>query len=392
MKVSYVVPRYGPEVSGGAEFAARMWAEHLTERSIEVEVLTSCAVSSVTWADELAPGTEEVNGVRVRRFSCIGRSERFEDFSLRLRDNPAAASVQDSQRWIELQGPSSPQWLAAISESDADVICFYPYLYFPTVRGLPLVADRAVLHPATHDEWPAHLPIFKSVFESAAGLVFHTEAEQHLTNELFSIASHRQSVIPPGIEPLVADPGAAKAEVGLASSDRYVLCLGRIDESKGTTLLVQFFSAYKKRFPESNIKLVLAGPISTTISDAPDVIVAGRVSEETKWGLIAGADVLISPSSWESFSLVLYEAWSQGVPVMVNGVCHATRESVERSGGGLIFHGYAQFEAQLHKLVGDAELRTVLGELGNAYWQKNLTWPDLVDRYLRFLTDVRSFH
>ena len=50
MKLAFVTPRYGTEVIGGAETAARMLAERLCVRpGWEVEVLTSCALDHLTW-------------------------------------------------------------------------------------------------------------------------------------------------------------------------------------------------------------------------------------------------------------------------------------------------------------------------------------------------------
>ncbi len=70
---------------------------------------------------------------------------------------PPSASEEDCERWVDLQGPKSPDLLRAVEASDADVIAFYPYLYYPTIRGLPLVRDRAILHPAAHEEPALHL-------------------------------------------------------------------------------------------------------------------------------------------------------------------------------------------------------------------------------------------
>ena len=61
--------------------------------------------------------------------------------------------------------------------------------------------------------------------------------------------------------------------------------------------------------------------------------------------------VAISPSALESFSLVVVEAWVDRVPVLVNGACGPTREHAERSGGGLWFTSYPEFEAVLDRLV-----------------------------------------
>ena len=67
MKVAVVVQRYGADINGGAELHARYIAERLA-RHAEVEVATTCAKDYVTWRNELPAGTEQVNGVTVRRF------------------------------------------------------------------------------------------------------------------------------------------------------------------------------------------------------------------------------------------------------------------------------------------------------------------------------------
>ena len=57
MKVVFVTPRYGPQVMGGAETAARQLAEHLiAETDWEAEAYSTCALDPHTWADELEPG------------------------------------------------------------------------------------------------------------------------------------------------------------------------------------------------------------------------------------------------------------------------------------------------------------------------------------------------
>ena len=67
MKLAVVAQRYGQAINGGAELHARYIAEHLA-RHADVEVLTTCATDYVTWANDLRPGVETINGVAVRRF------------------------------------------------------------------------------------------------------------------------------------------------------------------------------------------------------------------------------------------------------------------------------------------------------------------------------------
>ena len=79
MKVAFVVPRYGVEVLGGAEYAARMLAERLVSQlGWDVEAITTCATDIRTWADEYEPGTADVNGVTVHRFRSRPRHPQFE--------------------------------------------------------------------------------------------------------------------------------------------------------------------------------------------------------------------------------------------------------------------------------------------------------------------------
>ena len=88
------------------------------------------------------------------------------------------------------------------------------------------------------------------------------------------------------------------------------------------------------------------------------------------------------------FSLVVVEAWFAGVPVLVNAGCAATREHCERSGGGLWFGGFAEFEVALERLTADDALRAVLVQRGRRYAEANFRWPRIIDRYQAFLGGV----
>jgi glycosyltransferase involved in cell wall biosynthesis len=117
-------------------------------------------------------------------------------------------------------------------------------------------------------------------------------------------------------------------------------------------------------------------------------VLAGPVDEEVKWGLLAGADLLVSPSAYESLSLVVLEAWAAGTPVLVNGLCGPTRRHCLRSGGGLWYEGYAGFEAALDRLLASASLRDRLARAGAAYVAAHFRWPIVLDRYTHFLARV----
>ncbi len=394
-KLAFVVPRYGLEVRGGAELGARMIAERVSSiLGWPVEIYTTCALEATTWANEFPEGTVEINGVTVHRFrSASGRAPGFDRLSRRILNRPAMTSEVDGRRWIERQGPVSPALLDAVGAGDADVVAFYPYLYHPTVAGLPMVATRgqaaAIMHPAAHDEAPIRLTLFRSVFDAADGLVFQTWGERRLVERLFPIAHKRQVLVGLGVDRHDADHAAAAEHLSAVGvGDRpYLLCLGRIDDGKGAGGLAQWFAAYKERRP-GPLQLVYVGPVVNRPKPHPDVHVIGEVGEGAKWGLLERAQVLVNPSPYEAFSLVVIEAWMAGVPIVVNGRCEATVEHCDRSGGGLAFTGYASFEAAIDRLSADAHLRRHLAERGRAYVEAEFAWETIVDRYGTFLRTV----
>lgn len=388
MKVCYVTPRYGAEVIGGAEHAARMLAERLAAHTgWQVVARTSCALDAHTWRNAYAPAEIELNGVCVKRFPTLQERDRaFLRTSARVHERPKIAAMTEQEAWIDQQGPLVPGVLDGLVDENADVYVFYPYLYYPTVRGVPLVADRAVLHPAAHNETPLRMSIFQRVFSQANAFVFQTEGERALVEHEFGIGARAQLLLGLGVEPQEGDEQRFRRETGIGDIP-YVLCVGRIDAGKGAVLLARYFSEWKARNP-GEIKLVFVGPEVTELAAHPDVIVAGKVDDDAKWGALHGCTALISPSPYEAFSLVLLEAWSAAKPVLVNRSCIATREHVGRSHGGLTFEGYATFEAALNRLVSDTDIACALGAAGKRYVDTNYLWPNLIDRYASFLESV----
>jgi glycosyltransferase involved in cell wall biosynthesis len=385
MKVAYVVPRYGLQIRGGAETGARMLAEHIVvDLGHQVEVFTTAALDALTWRDELPTGTESLNGVTVHRIASeAGRGEGFHPLSGRLLADPTQASAADCDRWVDLQGPKSPALLDAVAASDADVIAFYPYLYYPTIRGLPRVRQRAILHPAAHEEPALHLPLFDELFSQCRAFAFHTRSERRLVADRFDVATTPQVVVGLGVEEAGGSAEAARTTFALGDS-RYLLCIGRVDDKKGTGILWRYFRSYKERHP-GDLRLVLVGQIVNPPDEGDDIVVTGMIDDADKWGLLRGAHALVNPSPFESFSLTVVEGMTAGAPAIVNAVCGATREHCEQSGAGMWFDGYPAFEAVLDRMLGDALLHETMRQNGFRYVDSTYRWPAVMDRYGAFL-------
>jgi glycosyltransferase involved in cell wall biosynthesis len=382
VKLGLVVPRYGVEVVGGTEHWLRMLCEHLVAmKQWQVEVFTTCATSAATWADELPPGDSVLGGVTVHRHRSVsGRDPRYAELNGEIRRQPARIPDEMALRFIELVGPVCPDVLDQAEASDCDLVAVTPYLFWPAVHGTPRLGRRVIFHGAAHDEPELHLPIMGEVFLSVGGFAFNSYAERALVERTFPIAHLPARVIGNSVAEGPGQPGTARAALGLEPDEPFVLCVGRVERDKGAHALAAWWRSYRRGHRQSP-RLVLLGPVHETLEGDDDVIVAGRRSEEVKWGALRACTFLVAPSPWESFSLVVLEAWLAGKAVVVNGRCEATVEHCRRSGGGLWFSDSLELEVIVDRLLSDPPLRDHLGGRGGAYARRQFSWPAVVDRY-----------
>jgi glycosyltransferase involved in cell wall biosynthesis len=272
-----------------------------------------------------------------------------------------------------------------------DVVVFVTYLYATTYLGVPAVDPRTplVLHPTAHDEPPIWYSMFDSVFRRADGLVFLTPEEQEFVERRFS-GRPRACVLGHGTSAPenTADVSTFRRRYGLVGRP-YIAFVGRLDPNKGAREIVDYFSTFKQRHP-GPLALVLVGPVVSALQQHPDIVLTGFVDEGSKRAAMSGADLLVQPSYFESFSIVLVEAWLEGTAALVQGRSEVLRGQVERSAGGLAYEGYAQFEALLECLLTRPRLRQQMGQSGRRYALDTYGWPKLIDRYERFLREVPS--
>jgi len=384
LKILYVVQRYGERVVGGSESACRGFAEKLVGRGHHVEVLTSCAHSYVDWADEYPAGETSLNDVKIHRLPVVRRrsDSEFGPVHDHLMRNPYSSPRSEQLRWARLMGPElrgQREWLMR-NEARFDVAIFMTYLYATTTFGLPVLAGRipTVLQPTAHDEPPAYVPLYQSLFRLPDGFLFFTEEEREIVKAIYGI-NPLGRVVGIGLDQIESpgQPENVRADFGLGGSP-YVVYVGRLDASKGVGELLRFFRSYRERH-DGLLKLVLVGDGELEIPDDVDIVKTGFVDEQTKRDVIAGATALIQPSYFESFSIVVCEAWLQGRPALVQGRCSVLRGQALRSGGAIPYEGFAEFEASLQLLLSDPELATNLGQSGRDYVRGLYTWDSVID-------------
>jgi glycosyltransferase involved in cell wall biosynthesis len=288
---------------------------------------------------------------RQRRWRYFGwKSQRL--FASRRR------SLLDEYKWILDQGPISPGLVQYLEENreEFDLFVFFTYLYYPTVFGIPAVADRAVMVPTAHDEPAIHLSIFRLLFHLPRFFSFNTEEEKQFVQRLFHNDYIPHDVIGIGIDlhPIsVADDG-------------YLLYAGRVETGKRCEEMFEFCR-------KSEVPLKVIGQMQIPIPASAEYL--GFVSEAEKESLFERCKAVVLPSRHESLSLTVLEAWAHGKPVVVSAESPVLRAHVAKSGGGYLYSGLEDFK----NIIGNIDPRR--GELGRKHVEQNYSWDAVLRKY-----------
>jgi glycosyltransferase involved in cell wall biosynthesis len=267
-----------------------------------------------------------------------------------------------------------------------DAVAFVTYLYATTADGLPLVAGRSLLCPTMHDEPPLRLAIFDEIFDQARLCLFSTPEERELAEERFGVPDQRARIMGAGIDEHPEASGDRFAvETGIQRP--YALYHGRLDPSKGVPDLVEHHKAYRASRP-GGLDLVLIGGGDVTVPEADGFHALGYVSEELKHDAIAGADVVICPSPYESLSFSQLEAWSQGRPTLANAASPVLAGQSRRAGGGLWYEGAEEYAAMLDLLARSKPLASAIGAQGRRYLRQSYSWDRVREAWLDALAEV----
>lgn len=388
MRVTFVVQRYGEEILGGAESHARQVAEHLTPY-FDVDVLTTCAVDYATWENVLPAGGSVLNGVRVRRLPTLApRRKDFDRLSARLFGQPH--TLEEELEWLCAQGPWSPALLAAIAAArhTTDLFIFFTYIYYPTVLGLRLVSDKALLVPTAHDEPAIYFNVYRALFHAPRAILYNTEEERAFVEGQFGNAYIRNVVAGLGVDvPGQPEPGRFRQKLGL--SGPYFLYLGRIVESKGCDELLHFYQRFLARYPGAAM-LVLLGKDEMPLPDVPGLIYGGFVSEQEKFDAIAGATAVIVPSRYESLSMTALESWAMGRPVVTTAEGRVVSGMCRRGNCGLYYRTGDEFVEILRLLLESPALAARLGLQGQSFVAETYSWDGVVQKYRETVDYVTS--
>jgi glycosyltransferase involved in cell wall biosynthesis len=264
-----------------------------------------------------------------------------------------------------------------------------PNCFLPLIRPCPGVVT---IHDLAFEAWPEDFVVHTRVkfqvmtrlaARSAQRVICPSQAtaddlacryridpaKVRVIPEAASLARHRSGVGPPESRgpggPESPGPGGPESP---RPGGPYVIAVGDLRRKKNLAALVNAFVA-ARRADELPHRLVLAGidsgegeRLRALAGDAP-VSLTGYVDDARLDALIADADLLVHPSLYEGFGLVLLEAMARATPVLA-----ARATALPETGGAAAAYfepdDPSDLERQLRGLLGDPARRTELAAAG----------------------------
>lgn len=388
MRVVFVTRRYWPAI-GGVERVAMTLGEALADDGHEVTVVAQSVdeghfgrMTHIVRENKIfAPFT--LRGVHVVQFRPSRRRR-----ALLL---PLAAEL------IPFGGRVSQRWLRA-----------YAAGYYTTVvrSGLaPLLANADVVHvlggevmavagietahalgvpgvvsPFAH---PGHWGYDSGSVRAylAADVVIATTQADANAYRAIGVPEARLEVIGLAVpEPSPSDP------LDEPGGHPLIAFVGARRPTKGLDILLAAADHVWSSHPSATFAFV--GPGDPLPLSDPRLIDVGRVSDGERGRWLARSTLLCLPSEGESFGLVVPEAWSHGVPVVVSDI-PVLRELVDSSGGGIHAPRNPEAIAQaIVSLLDEPQRARMMGRLGFEYWQAHLTPRAVMARHLEIYREL----
>jgi glycosyltransferase involved in cell wall biosynthesis len=188
--------------------------------------------------------------------------------------------------------------------------------------------------------------LLSKVFRDAYQVLFTSEEEKLLARQSFSRYNVHEAVVPYGTFGPSCDTAAASEEFLARWPDlrgkRLAICLGRIHPKKGTDLLIEAFAPTLAKDPAWH--LVIAGPdrigwqqelqaLASKLNLNNRITWTGSLAGTLKWGAFSASEVFVLPSHQENFGIVVAEAMSCSLPVIVSNKVNIWREIVSFDAG-----------------------------------------------------------
>jgi glycosyltransferase involved in cell wall biosynthesis len=422
VRFAFVTPRYGAEITTGAEHACRLLAEQVIDRH-DVDVLTTCARDPKTWKNEYPEGVDRIRGVLVRHFAVTQPHDRAAFRQLTERLGGAARSRTEELEWVRRLGPWSPSLFEFLKRQGRtyDAVVFFSLWHATTVHGVAVAPERSILFPHLRIEPALRFGIWSELFDSIRGVGYLSGAERRLARGFLHSSAATDEIVGIGIDTapqqsyprhqqdpadtMPVDDEAGVTAEGPSETDpltgrgvpfrrrhrlygRFALYGGRVEPDNGFEEMFEYFDSYVAGDGDS--ALVLMGVKMMKVPEEPYVRLAGVLPDRERMIAYEAADVTLVPASDDLLSQSLLESLAVGTPVLASARNEAAVEHVCRSNGGLYYANRDEFTEALRMLMTNTRVRERLGESGRQYIRQHHRWDAVMGRFERLVMKVRG--
>lgn len=199
----------------------------------------------------------------------------------------------------------------------------------------------------------------------------------------------RIDVVYNGVDPLpFATPTGRnlRKEWGIADGTPLLGFVGQLDERKGIGVLLSAFSDILQAMPEAQLVIVGRGPLEEMVESEVSlygwqqaVVLPGF--EHDIASVMQAIDVLLLPSYWEGFGLVLIEAMAAGKPAISTATSSMPEVVTDGETGFLVKPGDSvAFAKRAVQLLKDGGLRRRFGMAAQERVREKFTLDRMVSR------------
>lgn len=385
MKILLVAHVYPPAVDGGSKVIAKI-GEYLQSQGNQILVLTTNCRST---DDFVNPSSKPIYGhqpnvLALPVYKHLRRPLKLINLFLKS-DLLAVLQKGPIFRLFPLI-----KSLITIKKYQPDLIIAGPlptaivlYASFITKITHAELLINASFHPTDPDF--SRQPLIKTL-QSADFIWTLTDFETSYFHQHFNIPLSKMINLGNGIDKKLLSVLPSSREVARRAGGFELLFIGSFAAHKGLETLIDAFSEIC-HLTSDKLTLTLAGQktlyfptINKKIISLPAEIKSRikllfNFSDKSKTNLLDSCTILISPSTQESFGLVLLEAWARSKPVIAADI-PASAELITKASGGLIFkiNDPIDLALKITKLLKSTSLQKQLGSNGYKYVQERATW------------------
>ena len=365
-----------PPAPGGAETVVKAYSEGLLAKGHKVEVITTDLYTETPFVKKKMPS--EVGGVPVSRHSAF--------------------SVSGEAHYV-----LAPGMVTSFLSKKADIIHTHSYGYFQNHAAWikeKFQSTPWVITPHFHPSWSMwggakrrtlrdfyDSKIGKATMESADLITCVSKHERDVLISELGLNDKNIKIIYNGIDwedwKEIPDPMTFRCKHPHIS-EKFVLFAGRLATNKGLMDLIDAMSLSKS----PDIDLVLMGADMGLGKELDKAAVSknvtmhrlGHVDDEVYRSALSAAEILVLPSEYEAFGIVLLEAAAAATPVIgtrVGGIPEAMSD--EENGFLVDYNDPVMLATKISSLIGDEKLCQELGNHGRMF-SKRFSWSSLVDQ------------